>query len=80
MESAMRQIIRAGALLTVLLPAPIVAPSAFAQGSYRHHAWCLQVGGGLECEYDTLRQCHAAGRGRTVQDSCVRNTPAMNHP
>jgi hypothetical protein len=75
----MRRIIGAGSLLTVLLLAVIAAPSAYAQGGYHHHAWCLQVAGGLECSYNTLRQCHEAGSGRTVQNSCVRNTPAMNH-
>jgi hypothetical protein len=53
------------------------APAAFAQGSYEHHAWCLQGGSSKVCAYDTLAQCRASkasGQGR-----CVRNTPASNH-
>jgi hypothetical protein len=62
-----------------LLMATATAPSAFAQGqgSYEHHAWCLQAGAGKECAFDTLAQCRASkasGQGR-----CVRNTPASNH-
>jgi hypothetical protein len=75
----MKPIIRVGCLLTTLLPALVVSPSAFAQGSYQHHAWCLQVGGGMECAYDTLEQCRAAGSGQTVQSNCMRNSAPMNH-
>jgi hypothetical protein len=74
----MRRIIGVGSLLTVLLPATLGAPSVLAQGSYQHHAWCLRAGGGLECAYDTLAQCRAAGSGRNLS-GCVRNTRAMNH-
>jgi hypothetical protein len=75
----MRRIIGTNFLLTILLSVVIGAPSAFAQGSYRHHPWCLQTGSGLECAYSTLRQCREAGSGATVLASCVRNTAAMNH-
>jgi hypothetical protein len=75
----MRRIIVIGFLLTIMLPAGSVAPSAFAQGSYRHHPWYLQTGSGLECAYSTLRQCREAGSGATALASCVRNTAAMNH-
>lgn len=74
----MRRAIEVGSLLTVLLPVAIGAPSAFAQGSYRHHAWCLQTGSGMECAYDTLAQCREAGSGATL-GGCVRNTSTMNH-
>jgi hypothetical protein len=55
----------------------MAAPNAFAQGSYHHHAWCMRIGGGLDCAYDTLSQCRASAIGKSGQ--CVRNTPMMNH-
>lgn len=78
MESVIRGIAAAIFLLTLSLPAVMVSPSTFAQGSYTHHAWCLQVGGGFECAYNTLNQCRAAASGRSLA-GCVRNTAAMNH-
>lgn len=78
MESVMRCITQAVFVLTILLPAMIVSPRAFAQGNYTHHAWCLQVGGGFECAYNTLSQCRAAASGRSLA-GCIPNTPAMNH-
>lgn len=74
----MSRIVRVGSLLTVLLSAVIVPASAFAQGSYSHHRWCLQVGGGLECAYNTLGQCRASASGRSLA-GCVRNTSMLNH-
>ncbi len=75
----MTRTIGAGLFLTIFLSVVIGAPTAFAQGSYQHHPWCLQTGSGLECAYGTLRQCREAGSGATVLASCVRNTAAMNH-
>lgn len=63
-------LIAAGLLVIVM-----AAPNAFAQGSYHHHAWCIQAPGGPECAFDTLAQCRASANGRR----CVRNTPMMNH-
>ena len=74
----MSRIIRVGSLLTALLPAMIISASAFAQGSYSHHRWCLQVGGGLECAYNTLSECRASASGRSLA-GCVPNTATMNH-
>jgi hypothetical protein len=74
----MSRIIRVGSLLTVLFCAVIISASAFAQGSYSHHRWCLQVGGGLECAYNTLSQCRASASGRSLA-GCVPNSPTLNH-
>lgn len=64
-------------LLTVaaLLAAAIASSSAFAQ--HVHHKYCLRTGGGLECAYDTIKQCVAAKRGQA--DSCMRNSPTRDH-
>ena len=51
--------------------------SAFAQGDYRHHTFCLRTGSAQECAYDSFQQCQAAERGPA--DSCVRNSPPQNH-
>jgi hypothetical protein len=51
--------------------------SAFAQGAYVHHKWCLQTGSSHECAYDTLAQCKASKNSPTYR--CVRNTAPKNH-
>ena len=63
-------------LLTVatLLAAVFAGSSAFAQ--HVHHKYCLRTGGGLECAYDTIKQCVASKRGQS--DSCVRNSPTRD--
>jgi hypothetical protein len=63
-------------LLTVaaLLAAVSASSSAFAQ--HVHHKYCLRTGGGVECAYDTIRQCVAAKHGQA--DSCVRNSPTRD--
>lgn len=68
-------------LLTVatLFAATFAGSSAFAQGSYVHHAWCLVSQTGHECAYQTLAQCKASETGNT--DRCVRNGPTRGmHP
>jgi hypothetical protein len=72
METTMR-LIMAAAFLT----AAFAASSAFAQGSYVHHSFCLKTGSAQECAYDTFEQCEAAKRGGA--DSCVPNSPPQNH-
>jgi hypothetical protein len=65
-----RALIAAGLLVTLM-----AAPRAFAQGDTHHRAWCVQVGRGLDCAYDTLTQCQASAVGRLGRPRrCVRNT------
>jgi hypothetical protein len=59
------------------LAATIAAPSAFAQGDYVHHKFCLRTGSGEECAYDTMAQCMAAKHGQA--DSCFQNSPPQDH-
>ena len=63
-------------LLTVaaLLAAVSASSSAFAQ--HVHHKYCLRTGGGVECAYDTIKECVAAKHGQA--DSCVRNSPTRD--
>jgi hypothetical protein len=68
----MIRIIAAGTLLAAL-----ASSSAFAQGSYVHHAFCLLKAGGQECAYDSMAACQAA-RSDTTQ-TCERNTAPQNH-
>jgi hypothetical protein len=63
--------------LATLLAATLAAPSAFAQGSYVHHNFCLKTGSGSECAYDSMAQCQAAMHGTT--ETCVPNTAPQNH-
>jgi hypothetical protein len=67
----MRIIVLAGLLAT------LGASSAFAQGDYRHHNFCLLTGPARECAYDTFAQCESSKRGST--DSCVQNGPPQHH-
>jgi hypothetical protein len=63
--------------LGTMLAATLGAPSAFAQGDYRHHAFCLRHGSSQECAYDSFQQCEAAKSGG--QETCVPNGPPQNH-
>jgi Protein of unknown function (DUF3551) len=67
----MIRLIAAGTLLAAL------GSPAFAQGSYMHHTFCLQKGGGLECAYDSMAQCEAAKSDNT--QTCMPNTAPQNH-
>ena len=64
--------------VATLLAAALAGSSAFAQGSYTHHAFCLQTGAGKNCGYNTMAQCQAARRGMST-GSCIHNTAPMNH-
>jgi hypothetical protein len=57
-----------------LLAAMFASSSAFAL--HVHHKYCLRTGGGLECAYDTIKQCVAAKRGQA--DSCLRTSPTRD--
>jgi hypothetical protein len=61
-----------------LLAASLAGSNAFAQGSYVHHAFCLQRGSGTECAYDSMAQCEAARSGDS-SGSCVPNSAPINH-
>ncbi len=63
--------------LATLLVATFAGSSAFAQGSYVHHTFCLKTGSAQECAYDSMAQCEAAKHGGA--DSCVPNSPPQNH-
>jgi hypothetical protein len=60
-----------------LLAASLAGSNAFAQGSYMHHAFCLQKGAGVECAYDSMAQCEAARSSNT--ETCSPNSPPQNH-
>ena len=64
-------------MATTFLTAVLATPSAFAQGSYVHHRWCLRTGPSQECAFDTLTQCKA-GKHSPV-DSCFRNSKPRDH-
>ena len=68
--------IRAIALGT-LLAASLSGSSAFAQGSYVHHNFCLRSGSAQECAYDSFAQCEASKRDNT--DTCVPNSAPQDH-
>ncbi len=68
----MIRIIAAGTLLAAL-----ASSSAFAQGSYMHHAFCLLKSGGQECAYDTMASCQAAKSDNT--QTCQPNSAPQNH-
>ena len=57
--------------------AMITGSSAFAQGSYTHHSFCLQSGSSKECAYDTMAQCLQAKKGN--KDTCEPNSAPQNH-
>ena len=59
------------------LLAAFAGSSAFAQGSYTHHAFCLQKAGGMECAYDTMAQCEQAKTANT--QTCQPNSAPQNH-
>jgi hypothetical protein len=67
----MIRLIAAGTLLAAL------SSGAFAQGSYMHHAFCLQKGAGTECAFDSMAQCQAAKTDNT--QTCMPNSPPQNH-
>jgi hypothetical protein len=64
-------------MVTTLLAVAFTGSSAFAQGDYVHHKFCLQSGSSKECAYDTMAQCEASKHGNT--NSCVPNSPSMDH-
>jgi hypothetical protein len=63
----MRAIMMAG----VIAASALAMSSAFAQGIYQPHAFCLKTGSAQQCAYDSMAQCEAAKRGNA--DSCVAN-------
>jgi hypothetical protein len=71
MENTMRL------LMFAALLAAGFGSSAFAQGDYVHHKYCLHRGSAQECAYDSLAQCKASKNSPT--DRCVRNSAPMNH-
>jgi hypothetical protein len=64
-------------MVAALLGGTLAGSSAFAQGSYVHHKWCLQTGSSQECAYDTLAECKASKTSPV--NRCVHNTAPMNH-
>lgn len=58
------------------LAASLAGSSAFAQGSYQHHTFCLKSGASQDCAYDSMAQCEAA---RTGTGTCVANSAPINH-
>jgi hypothetical protein len=64
-------------MLAALLAGTFAGSSAFAQGSYVHHNFCLNTGGGHECAYDSMAQCETARNGRA--GTCEQNTMPLNH-
>jgi hypothetical protein len=67
----MRLIVIAGLL------AAFAGSSAFAQGSYQHHKFCLIKGSSTECAYDTMAQCL---QSKTAADqTCQPNSAPQNH-
>jgi hypothetical protein len=68
---------RTRCVVATLLAVAFAGSSAFVQGNYHHHKWCLVSETGRDCAYDTLAQCKASKTGNT--DRCSRNGPARNH-
>jgi hypothetical protein len=64
-------------LAITLLTAVLASSSAFAQGDYVHHKWCLRTGSGEECAFQTLAQCKAGKH--SPADSCFRNSKPQDH-
>jgi hypothetical protein len=73
-EIMMIRIFAVGALVA----ASLAGGSAFAQGDYHHHRFCLMTGTSSECAYDTLDQCMASKRGNA--DTCVPNKAEPINP
>jgi hypothetical protein len=71
-ESIMRML-----LLAALFGTTFAGSSAFGQGSFSHHTWCLRHGSGQECAFDSLQQCTEGKHSNT--DSCFQNSGTMNH-
>ena len=63
--------------LAAFLAATVAAPSAFAQGDYTHHKFCLKTESATECAYDSMAQCEASKHGNV--DTCVPNTAPQDH-
>jgi hypothetical protein len=64
--------------LAAFLAATLAAPSAFAQGDYVHHKFCLKTGSSdQECAYDSMAQCLASKHSNT--DTCIPNSPPQDH-
>lgn len=72
MENTMRLL-----MVATLLAGTLAGSSAFAQGSYVHHKFCLKTSSSQDCAYDTMAQCEASKRGNA--DSCVPNSAPQNH-
>lgn len=68
----MRQLI-----IAAVLTSAFAGSSAFAQGSYKHHSFCLQSGSSQECAYDSMAQCLQAKKGN--KDTCQPNSTPQNH-
>jgi hypothetical protein len=64
-------------MIATIAATAFAGSSAFAQGDYRHHTFCLRTGSATECAYDSFQQCQAAERGPA--DSCMKNSPPQNH-
>jgi len=60
-----------------LLAGALAGSQAMAQGSYTHHAFCLQKAGGNECAFDSMAQCQAAKNDNT--QTCIPNSSPQNH-
>lgn len=60
-----------------LLAAALTSQSAFAQGTYTHHTYCLKSGSGQNCAFESMAQCEKAKKGNT--DTCIQNSAPMNH-
>jgi len=66
-------------MIAAVLAATFASSSAFAQGTYQHHTFCLKSNnGGQECAYDSMAQCEAARAGTTT-GSCIQNSQPLNH-
>lgn len=57
--------------------ASLAGASAFAQGTYQHHTFCLKVGSSTECAYDSMAQCQAAKHENS--ETCEPNSAPQNH-
>jgi hypothetical protein len=64
-------------MVATLLAMLSASTSAFAQGSYQHHKWCMAHGSSHECAYDTLAQCKASKNSPV--DRCVPNSAPRDH-
>jgi hypothetical protein len=64
-------------MVATLFGAALSGSTAFAQGSYVHHNFCLQSGSTKECAYDSMAQCNTAKTAE--RDTCVPNSAPENH-